>query len=89
MLLVSVLVRVLEVQLLLSSVGPQDLTLGVIRPWGLRRVTPGAKVQVVLQPLCHGSANERAGRLLRMMSDDKRDCFKKSIGLISFCYSPF
>lgn len=59
MLLVSVLVRVLEVQLLLSSVGPQDLTLGVIWPRGLRRVTPGAKVQVVLQPLCHGSVNDR------------------------------
>lgn len=44
MLLVGVLVRVLKVQVLLSSVRPQDLALRVIWPRGLRRVTPGAKV---------------------------------------------
>lgn len=44
MLLVGVLVWVLKVQLLLSSVRPQDLALCVIWPRGLRRVTLGAKV---------------------------------------------
>lgn len=58
----GVLIGVLEVQVLLRPVGPQDIALGVVRGGRLRRGSPTAKAQVVPKPLGHlGACHPKPG----------------------------
>lgn len=61
-------VRVFKVQLLLGTVRTKYLALCVIGLWRLGRTFPAAKIQVIFQPLCHGSVQREKKKKRRDFS---------------------